>query len=214
MKIYLDTADPAATQRLLGTGLFSGVTCNPVILKSAGLTPATARRFYDTAVGAGAQQVFLQTFGGRVDAMLAQGLRYRELGPEIVVKVPCTVTGLAVAFRLEQQRVPALLAAVHDAKQTLGAMAAGASYVAPYLSEMYAAGRHDTEQVLSMLRMLRADPGKTELVMAGFQDISTMVTLAEAGMQYMSITPAIADMLFAQPETEAISAFFDEASAA
>lgn len=212
MQFYLDTADADATKRLLGTGLFTGVTSNPVILQAAGLSAATAQTFYDTAVGAGARKVFLQTFGGGFDAMLAQGLRYRELGSEVVVKVPCTAAGLAVAGRLEQQGIPVLLTAVHDAKQTLGAMAAGATFVTPYLSEMYAAGRDGTDQVLSMLKILRVNPGKTSLLMAGFHDIATMVTLAEAGMQHLTITPEIADKLFAQPETEAMGAFFDKAA--
>ncbi|MFV0334152.1 MAG: transaldolase family protein [Tropicimonas sp.] len=212
MKLYLDTADAKQIERHLATGLFSGVTCNPVILKAAGLTPDTAHVLYNQATAAGAEQVFLQTFGATFEDQLAQGLRYRELGPEVVVKVVCTGTGLAVARRLESQGVTTLLTAIHDAKQTLSAMAAGATYVAPYLSEMYASGRDGIAQVLSMLKMLKAEHSRTTLVMAGFHDIPTMVTLAEAGMEYLTITPAIADTLFAQPETEAMAAFFDQAS--
>lgn len=214
MKLYLDTADARLIERHLATGLFTGVTCNPVILKAAGLGPATAGKFYDCAVAAGAQQVFLQTFGATVEDQLSQALRYRELGPEIVVKVVCSATGAAVGARLERQGIPVLLTAVHDAKQTITALAAGATFVTPYLSEIYAAGRDGTAQVLSMLRILRASQGKTKLLMAGLHDIATMVRLAEAGMDYLTITPALADRLFAQPETEAAAAFFEQASAA
>ena len=49
MKIYLDTADVAQIERLLATNLFSGVTSNPAILKSAGLGPSTAQKFYACA---------------------------------------------------------------------------------------------------------------------------------------------------------------------
>lgn len=214
MQLFLDTADTAQISRYLSTGLFSGITSNPVILKAAGFTPATAGSLYQSAVDAGAQQVFLQTFGATFDEQYDQAMRYRELGPEIVVKIVCTGTGAAVARRLEDQGITTLLTAIHDSKQTITAMAAGTTYVAPYLSEMYASGRAGTEQVLSMLKILHAAPGKTNLVMAGFHDIATMVRLAEAGMRYLTVTPDIADMLFGQPETEAMGAFFDAASVA
>lgn len=212
MQIFLDTADATQIGRYLPTGLFSGVTSNPAILKAAGLGPTSARKYYESAVGAGAERVFLQTFGATFDDQLAQAMRYRDLGPEVVVKIVSTGIGAAVARHLENQGITTLLTAVHDSKQTITAMAAGATYIAPYLSEMYASGRGGIEQVLSMLKILHAAPGKTNLVMAGFQDIATMVRLAEAGMRYLSITPTIADMLFAQPETEAMSAFFDSVS--
>ena len=35
MRLYLDTADRAAAESLLGTGLFAGVTTNPTIFASA-----------------------------------------------------------------------------------------------------------------------------------------------------------------------------------
>jgi transaldolase len=212
MKLYLDTADAAEIERHLAIGLYSGVTSNPVILKAAGLGPETARQFYACAVGAGAQEVFLQTFGGTVQAQVDQALRYRDLGPEVVVKVVCSTTGAAVCAGLRQQGIPVLLTAVHDSKQTITAMAADATYVTPYLSEMYRAGRDGIDQVLSMLRILAAAPNGTNLLMAGLHDIATMVRLAEAGMAYLTMTPALADTLFAQRETEAMATLFEQAS--
>lgn len=212
MHLLLDTADPAATRRFLGTGLFRGVTCNPAILLAAGLGADAPRKYYDTAKEAGAERVFIQTVGADFDAQVDLAQRYRAFGDDVVIKVVATATGLAVASALERQGVTCLLTAVHDSKQTIGAMASGATYVTPYLSEMYAAGRDGIAQVLSMMAILRAVPSRTSLIMAGLNDMSTFVTLAEAGMDKVTITPAFADKLFAQPETEAMAAFFDRAS--
>jgi transaldolase len=212
MKLYLDTADAGQIARHLASGLYSGVTSNPVILKAAGLGPETAREFYRCAAAAGAREVFLQTFGDTAEAQTDRALTYRAFGPEVVVKVVCSRMGLAVCARLEAQGVPVLLTAVHDAKQTIGAMAAGATYVTPYLSEMYRAGKDGTEQVLTMLRILHASDGRTRLLMAGLHDIATMVRLAEAGMDHLTMTPDLADALFAQAETEAMAAFFEQVS--
>jgi len=212
MKIYLDTADAEQIERLLATNLFSGVTSNPAILKAAGLGPRTAQKFYACAVAAGAKEVFLQTFGQSVNEQVQQALRYRALGPEVVIKAVCTRIGATVCASLEEQGVPVLLTAVHDAKQTITAMAAGATYVTPYLSETYRAGSDGWEQVVTIQRILRAAETKTRLLMAGFHDIATLVKVAEEGVRFVTMTPDIADALFAQDQTEAMASYFERAS--
>ncbi len=213
MKLYVDTAEARQIERLLATRLFSGVTCNPAILKAAGLGPSTAREFYACAAGAGAREIFLQTFGRSVEEQVAQALRYRELGPEVVVKVVCSATGLATCATLVQQGVPVLMTAIHDAKQTLPAMAAGATYVTPYLSDMLKAGRDALEQICTMQRILQASsPTRTKLLMAGLHDIPTMVRLAQVGIEAWTLTPEIADALLAEELTEAMGEHFHRVS--
>ena len=63
MKLYVDTADRAAAESLLATGLFHGVTTNPTILQRASMGVADLRDIYRWAVEAGAQEVFFQAWG-------------------------------------------------------------------------------------------------------------------------------------------------------
>ena len=126
MRLYLDTADRSAIESLLSTGLFTGVTTNPIILKTAGLDASRAGDVYRCAVTAGAREVFFQTFGGSVRDQIEQGLRYRELGPEVIVKVVASRIGATACAALSAQGVPTLLTALHSAKQALIAIAAGA----------------------------------------------------------------------------------------
>lgn len=212
MKLYLDTADPDHISRHLGSGLFRGVTCNPVILKAAGLGPGTARQYYRCAAELGASEIFLQTFGKTVDDQIEQALRYCEYGPEIVIKVVASRTGLTVCRRLRQRDVPVLLTAVHDAKQTITAMAADATYITPYLSEMYRAGRDGLEHVGLIQRILGAADTRTRLVMAGLADVPTLVRIAEMGVGFVTVTPDLADALLSEALTEDMAALFEEAS--
>lgn len=213
MRLYIDTADPAAIAEYLGTGLFRGVTCNPVILHAAGLTPSTASTLYATARDAGAEEVFLQSFGETVDEIVSQGLRYRDLGPEIVVKVVGSRAGAFALSRLAAEGVPVLLTAAHSAKQAVTAAAAGAKYFAPYLDEMNRIGLNGYEQVSSMQRVLRASGNGTKLVMAGVPDTATIVRYAEEGIDHLTVTPAIAKALLHDDATEQRSAMFNEVSA-
>ncbi|MFK0334674.1 transaldolase family protein [Rhizobium sp. NPDC090275] len=213
MKLYLDTADRLEIERHLGSGLFEGVTCNPAILKAAGLSAATARTFYECATGAGAKEVFIQVFGETSDAMMTQALRYIEYGPEVVIKIPGTLSGASVCRSLRERQVRVLMTAVHDAKQTVTAMAAHATYVTPYLSEMYQAGRDGIAQITSMQKMLSAAKTETRLLMAGLHDMPTLIKVAELGIGFLTITPKIADDLFREDATEKMVDFFNAVAA-
>ena len=154
----------------------------------------------------------MQTFGATVEEQVTQALRYHDFGQEVVIKVVCSPIGLAACVQLRAQGIRVLMTAVHEAKQTLLAMAADATYVTPYLSEMYRAGRDGRAEVVTMLRILRSGEANTRLFMAGLNDVATMVYLAQEGMTQVTLTPDIADQLFAQQETTAMAAFFEAAS--
>jgi len=49
--------------------------------------------------------------------------------------------------------------------------------------------------------------------MAGFHDIATLVKIAEEGVRFATMTPDIADALFAQEQTEAMGSYFEQLSA-
>ena len=65
MKLYVDTADRAAAESLLATGLFQGVTTNPTILQRASKGVADLTEIYRWAIDAGAKEVFFK-LGGRL----------------------------------------------------------------------------------------------------------------------------------------------------
>ena len=93
MKLYVDTADRAAAESLLATGLFHGVTTNPTILQRASMGVADLRDIYRWAVEAGAQEVFFQAWGEDATTLIERGQQLRDLGREVVVKFVATRAG-------------------------------------------------------------------------------------------------------------------------
>ena len=63
MKLYLDTADRAAAESLLATGLFAGVTTNPTILKRASKGVRDLARSTAGPLRRAPREVFLQAWG-------------------------------------------------------------------------------------------------------------------------------------------------------
>ena len=95
MHLYLDTADRAAAEPLLATGLFAGLTTNPTILQRASRGVADIEDIYAWARAAGAKEIFFQAWGEDKDTLVERGLRLSELGPDVVVKLVVSKAGAA-----------------------------------------------------------------------------------------------------------------------
>jgi TalC/MipB family fructose-6-phosphate aldolase len=212
VRLYLDTADRAAAEDLLRTGLFAGLTTNPTILQRSGLGVADAPEVYQWAVAAGAREVFFQAWGEDAETLVERGERLRELGPEVVVKVPASRAGAAACARLAAHGAPTLLTAVYAPGQVLVAAAAGATYIAPYLGRLNDAGRDGIAEVTAMQEVLAATGASTKILLASIRDVPSMVALARRGIDCFTIGPPVAEAFFAEHLTAAAVAAFEDAA--
>lgn len=211
MRLYLDTADRAAAEDLLASGLFAGLTTNPTILQRSSLGVADVPEVYRWAVAAGAREVFLQAWGEDPRTLIERGRRLRDLGPEVVVKLVATRAGAAACAVLAADGVPTLLTAVHTPGQALVAAAAGATYVAPYLGKLVEAGRDAVADVVAMHEVLVSTGGPTRVLAASLRDVPTMVALARHGVDCFTMGPAVVEQLFADTLTARAAQTFEDA---
>jgi transaldolase len=211
MRLYLDTADRAAAEPLLATGLFAGLTTNPTILQRASLGVADIPDIYRWAIDAGAREVFFQSWGEDTATLTDRGLRLRDLGNEIVVKVVASQAGSAACAKLATQDVPTLLTAVYNPSQAIVAASAGATYIAPYLGKLQDAGRDATADVIAMHEILINTGSPTKVLLASIRDVSAIVTLARHGVEHFTMAPPVAEQLFADELTEDAARTFDQA---
>lgn len=211
MQLYLDTADREAAEPLLGTGLFAGLTTNPTILQRADRGVADIAEIHAWARAAGAREIFFQAWGEDTATLVDRGLRLSELGPDVVVKLVVSRAGAAACATLAGRGIPTLLTAVYHPGQAMIAAAAGATYIAPYLGRLADAGRDAMGDVVAMHDILAAAGSDTKVLLASIRDVSSMVTLARAGIQHFTFSPAVAEMFFTDELTAAASRAFEEA---
>lgn len=212
MRLYLDSADRAALAPLLETGLFAGVTTNPLVLQRAGVRLADVPALVEWLLARCSREVFVQTTAGGVDEIVREGRGLRALSDRLVVKIPASTDGLTAARRLADDGVPVLITAVFHARQALLADAAGAAWIAPYLGRMDAAGMHGREQILRMRALLRGTG--TRILVASIKDAEQVTDLAVLGVDTFTIGPAVATQLLREPLTEAAVAEFARAAVA
>lgn len=217
LRLFLDSADTAAWERLLPTGVFHGVTTNPLLLERAqlpcdvGTLAALARR----AAGLGAREIHLQTWGDDEAALVANGCRIAEAAggvTAVLVKVPATFDGFRAAARLRAAGHAVTLTAVYSPGQLLAAAAAGAAYAAPYLGRLDDAGRDGGRVLLQMQVILRNCGAGTRLLAASLRGAERVVELARAGLDTFTFGPEVAAALLHDELSEAAAAEFARAA--
>ncbi len=214
LRLYLDTADVAAWKKWLPTGMFYGVTCNPLLLERAEVecNPNTLKALAQEAFALGMQEVHLQAWGDSVPALLNIGNLLSSFDNRIVIKLPATKDGTMAAKVLIRSGIPVTLTAVYSIHQVLIAAAIGASYVAPYLGRIDDSGRDGFAEVATMHEVLQGVKSTTRVLTASIRDVEDISALAERGVDTFTFSAAIAQAFFDVPETIEATADFERAA--
>ena len=215
--LFLDSADPRQWERLLPSGIFHGVTTNPLLLERANEACTLERlaRMATIAAGFGAREIQLQTWGETVDEMVAVGTQLAKNANEdldVAIKVPVTGTGLRAAARLRDAGCRITLTAVYSPGQVLAAAGLGAIYAAPYLGRLDDAGRDGRGTLQAMLDILDGTGSATRLLVASLRNASQVNELAAQGFDTFTFGPAVADELLQEELTEAAARDFQRAA--
>ncbi len=215
LRLFLDSADRAAWERWLGTGLFFGVTTNPTILDAAGLRctlPVLAALVRD-ALAHGIEEIQVQSWGTECDALVRHGLEVAALSPRVVVKLPATLEGVRAVASLHRAGVRTTLTAVYASHQALIGAAAGCDYVAPYFGRIGDAGRDAAAALRDMRAILQGSGRATRLLVASLRQPDELALLASEGIDSFTFGPRVAEAMFEVADTIAAASRFEATAA-
>ena len=215
MRLYLDTADQTAWAEWMPSGVFCGITTNPLLAARAGLTydQINWQDLVQIAADAGAQEFHAQVIGNETDALcFAENLYAYGAASNIecVVKIPLNTWGISITSKIQGLGGKTLMTACYDAKQMITANALGADYIAPYFGRMAEAGL----DAMAHMRAIHAMSwnGPCRPLIASLRSAQQMVDIAEIGHDCFTIAPAIAQDLFHNALTEAAAQEFERAA--
>ncbi|HEY9708950.1 MAG TPA: transaldolase family protein, partial [Oculatellaceae cyanobacterium] len=214
IRLFLDTADTTPWQNWLPTGLFYGVTTNPLLLEKAQIT-CSVEQLKDLARQAfnlGAKEVQLQTWGTSVDALVKTGELLAAISPHIVVKVPITRIGAEAASQLIAQGIRITLTGVYAVHQVLIAAALGADYAAPYLGRINDLGRNGRDDLVAMQREIAGVGSATRILVASIRSVDDIAFLATQGLDTFTFSHAIAQEFFYVTATNQAASDFEQAA--
>lgn len=135
MKFFLDTADLAEIEEAASWGAIAGVTTNPTLYaRIGGKLPdfeAHIKRICDI-VGSdcpvSAESVAMDRAG-----IVEDGRRLSAIAPNVVVKVPTMVEGLAATRTLANEGIRVNMTLCFSVPQAILAARAGARYISPFI---------------------------------------------------------------------------------
>ena len=214
IRLFLDTADATHWKNWLSTGLFYGVTTNPLLLERAQVTCAVEqlKELAREAFILGAKEVQLQTWGTSVDALVKTGKLLAEIDEHIVVKVPITQVGTEAASQLITQGIRVTLTGVYAVHQVLIAAALGADYAAPYLGRINDLGRNGRDDLVAMQRAIKGVGSPTRILVASIRSVEDIAFLATQGLDTFTFSDAIAQAFFDVTATNQAATDFEQAA--
>lgn len=214
IRLFLDTADTSQWQNWLPTGLFYGVTTNPLLLENAQVTCSVEqlKEIARQAFNLGAKEVQLQTWGTVVDALVETGKRLAEIDDRVVVKVPITKDGTEAASRLIAQGIRITLTGVYAVHQVLIAAALGADYAAPYLGRIDDLGGKGRDELVAMQKAIVGVGSKTRILVASIRSVDDIAFLATQGLDTFTFREAIAAAFFDVKATNQAATDFEQAA--
>lgn len=135
MKFFVDTADLAEIEEVASWGALAGVTTNPSLYAKIGGKledfDAHMKKICDI-VGPDCP-VSAESVAMTREEMIADGIRLAAIAPNIVVKLPTTVEGLAACRALAEKGIRCNMTLCFSVPQALLAARAGARYISPFV---------------------------------------------------------------------------------
>jgi len=200
MKFFLDTAHVPDIREGVALGLCDGVTTNPSLLaKEKGDPRDVVREITKICEGPiSAEVVSLDSEG-----MVREGLEWRKVASNIVVKIPMTTEGLKAIRILSGQDIPTNCTLVFTPIQALMAAKAGASMISPFVGRLDDVQADSGMQVIAQIKEIFENYDfATEILVASIRNPTHVLESARIGADIATMPPAVLFALAKHPLTD------------
>ena len=215
LRLYLDTADPSDWADLMPTGIFYGITTNPMLINRLGLNYEKViwEEMISKAADLGASEFHAQIYGDADQAFYfadkLNGLGH-ALNIECVIKIPLTRVGISLAPKIKSLGAKILMTACYEPKQMITACALKADYVAPYFGRMVDAGFDAMANMQIIEKIARRNTCIP--IIASLRNAQQLLDIAEIGHNCFTISPEVTRDLFSSKLTDDASSAFEAAA--
>lgn len=202
MKLFLDSADPEKIKHALDCYPLDGVTTNPTIIsrQKAGLSPLLKELRNITA----GKLLFVQATAEGSDAIVREAHMISDtLGGDICIKIPATEEGVRAIKLLSADGISTTATAVYSIGQAILCAAAGADYVAPYMSHIDNLCLDSAEIAGNMEKLFREHYPETHVLAASFRVAEQITRAALCGVGAFTVAPEMLPVLITSGGTAA-----------
>ena len=196
MKFFVDTAKIEDIKKANDMGVICGVTTNPsLIAKEGGKSQEEILKEIASIVdGPISGEVKATTVDA--EGMIAEGREIAKLHPNMVVKIPMTVEGLA------SEGVKVNVTLIFSANQALLAARAGAAYVSPFLGRLDDISQPGIDLIETITAIFDNYGIDTEIIAASIRNPIHVTDCALAGADIATVPYSVIEQMTKHPLTD------------
>ena len=196
MRLFLDTADVSAIESRFTTGLISGITTNPTLIKKSGKNPQDV---YKELKEFGIEDISMEIVGDTEEELFSRAIAHsKTYESTATIKLPCSIAGLRACKRLSAMNIRTNVTLVFSVSQAVLSALAGATYVSPFV------GRLDDNSIngLDLIKDIAKVYDKhyaeadTQILAASIRDVKSVGKAFEYGADICTIPPSVFDNMY------------------
>jgi len=195
MKIFLDTADINEIRERWDTGIITGVTTNPTLVRKAG------GRYIDLATSIleefpEIESLSLELSGETYDDFMRNMGDFYLGHPSVTLKIPCTREGLKFVTHCAENNVPTNVTLCFTAAQAVMAGLSGATMISPFVGRMNDNSLSGVELVRSIAGLYKQHGVETKVLAASLRDAHHVSRCLLAGADIVTLPPSTFDKMY------------------
>ena len=195
MRLFLDSAIIKDITERLDTGVISGVTTNPTLIKKSGKDPDDI--YADLIKDIGVKDVSIEVDGKDAETLILNGIKYGKLWiNEATIKLPCTKEGIKACKTLSYMGLRVNMTLVFSVSQAILCALAGATYVSPFVGRLDDNGHDGIGLIRDIAKVFCHNRSDTKILAASIRDAATVGRAFAAGAHICTIPPKVFDDMF------------------
>ena len=195
MKLFLDTAIIKEIDERIDSGVISGITTNPTLIKKSGKDPDDI--YADLIKDIGVKDLSIEVDGHDAETLILNGIQYGKLYPhEATIKLPCTPEGIKACKTLSYMGIRVNMTLVFSVSQAILCALAGATYVSPFVGRLDDNGHDGIGLIREIAKVYCHNRSDTKILAASIRDAATVGKAFQAGAHICTIPPKVFDDMY------------------
>ena len=202
MKLFLDSAIVPEIAERYKTGVISGVTTNPTLIRRSGRNPDDV--YADLIDDVGVQDLSIEVNGRDTNTLLENGIKYGKYWThQATIKLPCTYEGIKACKTLSFMGLRVNMTLVFSVEQAILCSLAGATYVSPFIGRLDDNGGNGINLVRDIATVFCHNRSETKILAASIREPEIVSMAFEAGAHICTVPVEVFDDMFKHFLTDA-----------
>ena len=194
MQIFLDTADYREIKDRYETGLITGITTNPTLVRKSGVS------YFDfislLSKDFSFESISAEVNGNTASEMIENAQQYIAIGSEITIKLPLNKEGLIACKDLSEQGIETNVTLCFSVAQAALAGMAGATYISPFVGRLNDNSFSGVELVRGIADLYCTQAVETKVLAASLRDVHHVSRCFLYGAKVCTLPVKIFDKMY------------------